>query len=262
MKDILKGIIIGIGKVIPGVSGSVLAISLGVYERAINDLNKLFHKISINIFLVKLLTGILISIVFGSKIIFYFLNNYYNYTIFVFLGFIIGGISDVTVNIRKKYWFFTLISFMLIFLLAFFDVSSSFANNTNTFYYFLSGMIESVSAIVPGISGTAMLMLIGSYEKIVYLFANILNIRVIIDNITIVIPFMFGTVFGIFVSIKLINFLFKRFYHQTYNIVLGFLLGSVFMMINSCDFDLKSIMISSVYFIISFLFIKKVNHFL
>ena len=85
LKDILIGIIIGAGKIIPGVSGSVLAITLGVYERIIYSINNIFNYKNIY-YLSKIGFGIIISIVFLSKIIIYLLSNYYTYTIFVFVS--------------------------------------------------------------------------------------------------------------------------------------------------------------------------------
>ena len=83
---IIKGIIIGIGKIIPGVSGSLLAISLGIYEKAIESMINIFKKPQENIlFLGKIVLGILIYIIFFSKLILYSLNNYYLYTIIFFI---------------------------------------------------------------------------------------------------------------------------------------------------------------------------------
>ena len=75
MKEILKGIIIGIGKIIPGVSGSVLAISLGIYEKAIYSFNNIFKDYRNIYFLLKIFIGVLIAIIFGSKIILFTHNS-------------------------------------------------------------------------------------------------------------------------------------------------------------------------------------------
>ena len=92
----LKGIIIGIGKIIPGVSGSMLAISMGIYQRMIDSINNFFKDIKKNsMFLLKIGIGVLISIVFFSNIILKCLNNYYIITIFFFIGLIIGSFEDI-----------------------------------------------------------------------------------------------------------------------------------------------------------------------
>ena len=70
MKDIIKGIIVGLGKIIPGVSGSILAISLGIYEKCINSFLNITKDINNIIFLFKISIGILISIILGSHILY------------------------------------------------------------------------------------------------------------------------------------------------------------------------------------------------
>ena len=113
MKLILKGIIIGIGKIIPGVSGSVLAISLGVYESSISCITNFFKDIKYNIKYLGLLgIGIIISITCLSKIIVYCLDNYYIYTMFLFIGLIVGS-SNLKLK-NKKYNYISLITFSLV----------------------------------------------------------------------------------------------------------------------------------------------------
>lgn len=265
MKEILKGIIIGIGKIIPGVSGSVLAISLGIYEKAIYSFNNIFKDYKNIYFLLKIFIGVSISIIFGSKIILYFLDNYYTLTIFVFVGLILGSMDEINKNIKSKYWYMTIFSFFAISVLGFLNISNQLDSNDNLIlstYYFISGFIESVSAIVPGISGTALLMLIGSYDKIMFLFSNILNIDVILNNLIIVITFVLGAILGLYFSIKLISFLFKKYFHQTYNIILGLLLGSVFIMVKNCIYNISSLAAGVVISVISCIIMKKINHFL
>ena len=99
-KLILYGFIIGIGKILPGVSGAVLAISLGVYEESIRALNNLFNKKSIQ-YLTLLSIGMGISIVFFSNVVLYFVNNYYFWTMLLFIGLIIGGLKEILVELKK-----------------------------------------------------------------------------------------------------------------------------------------------------------------
>ena len=264
MKEILKGIIIGIGKIIPGVSGSVLAISLGIYEKAIYSFNNIFKDYRNIYFLLKIFIGVLIAIIFGSKIILYFLNNYYPLTIFAFVGLILGSMNEINKNIKIKYWYMTIVSFLVISILGFLNISNQFTINNNvviSIYYFISGFIEAVSAIVPGISGTALLMLIGSYDKIMFLFSNILDFEVVLDNLIIIITFCIGVLLGLYFSIKLISFLFRKYFYQTYNVILGLLLGSLFIMIKNCIFNLSSVILGVAISIISYIFMKKINHF-
>ena len=258
LKDILIGIIIGAGKIIPGVSGSVLAITLGVYERIIYSINNIFNYKNIY-YLSKIGFGIIISIVFLSKIIIYLLSNYYTYTIFVFVGLIIGSIKSITDNISFKYLYVTILSFSVIVILGLININSN--NHNGIFYYLLSGFIESVSSIIPGISGTALLMLIGTYNMVIDIFSNIININYLISNTKIVIPFIIGISVGLVISIKVIGYLFSKYKTITYNIILGLLLGSIFIMLKGCNYSVFNIFISILLFIISYISIKKVNHF-
>lgn len=258
MKDILIGLIIGVGKIIPGVSGSVLAITLGVYEKIIYSINNIFKDYKNLYYLSKLGIGIIVSIVFLSRIIIYLLSNYYTYTIFIFIGLLCGSMKEITTNTKLKYSYLTVLSFIIIIILGMSNISNT--NHDGIFYYLFSGFIESISSIIPGISGTALLMLIGTYNMVIELFSNIINIRYLINNMHIIIPFISGMLVGIIISIKLIGYLFNRYKSQTYNIILGLLLGSIFIMIKGCIFDISNIFISIFLFIISYLSIKKVNH--
>ena len=258
LKDILIGIIIGAGKIIPGVSGSVLAITLGVYEKIIYSINNIFNYKNIY-YLSKIGIGIIISIIFLSRIIIYFLANYYTYTIFVFVGLILGSIKSITNNTSFKYYYITILSFIVIVILGLININSN--NHNGIFYYILSGFIESVSSIIPGISGTALLMLIGTYNMVIDIFSNIINLNYLITNIKIVIPFIIGISVGLVISIKVIGYLFSKYKTITYNIILGLLLGSIFIMLNGCNYHVNNILMGIILLIISYISIKKVNHF-
>lgn len=257
MKDILIGIIIGIGKIIPGVSGSVLAISLGVYERIINSINNIFKSYRNVCYLGKIGLGVIVSIAFLSKIIIFFLDKCYIYTIFIFIGLILGSIEDITNNTERKHWYLSLISFIVIVLLGIVNINTS----SNGYHYLISGFIESTSSIIPGISGTALLMLIGTYNSVMEIFSNIYSISYIINNLSIIMPFIIGMLLGFIISIKVISFMFNKYKSNMYNIILGLLFGSIVIMLKSCTYTLVSFVISSILLLISYLCIKKVNHF-
>ena len=93
---IVKGLIIGLGKIIPGVSGGMLAISLGVYEKGLDALSHFFRNVKENTkFLCLLGLGILISVVLMSKLIKFSLDNYYLPTMLLFIGLIAGGLHKL-----------------------------------------------------------------------------------------------------------------------------------------------------------------------
>ena len=132
---ILKGIIIGIGKIIPGVSGSMLAISMGIYQKLIASVNNFFKypKDSFN-FLFKIAIGVIVSIVFFSNLILDCLNKHYLIIMFFFIGLIIGGFDDINQNTNKKYNYITVISFISVSFLGFISINNEI-NITNSLGY-------------------------------------------------------------------------------------------------------------------------------
>ena len=106
-----------------------------------------------------------------------------------------------------------------------------------------------------------MLMLMGTYSSVIDIFSNILSINYWITNIGVIIPFIIGILLGLIVSVKLISYLFNKYKVETYNVILGLLIGSIFIMLKSCTYNVSSIIISIILLIISYISIKKVNHF-
>ena len=97
----IKGLIIGIGKILPGVSGTVLAISLNEYKNIIYSFNNIFKKRNL-LYLIKIGLGILISMIFMSKVLIYFINNYQTETILLFVGLIMGTIPNIYSKVLNK----------------------------------------------------------------------------------------------------------------------------------------------------------------
>ena len=264
---ILKGIIIGIGKIIPGVSGSMLAISMGIYQKLIDSINSFFKTPKQNFkFLFKIGIGVIISMVFLSNLILDCLNKYYLVTIFFFIGLIIGGCDDIKQNTSKKYNYIAIISFVLITLLGFTNIDNQ-VNITNiilNFLYFLFiGFVDALTMVVPGISGTATLMMLGAYEKVIELYSNIFNLSLLLDNLKLLIPYILGIIIGMITTVKLINFLFKSYKEKTYSAILGFSISTIVLMfIKSLNsfYTLKDLIIAFVLLFIGIFITKKINH--
>lgn len=219
MSLFIKGFIIGLGKIIPGVSGSLLAIRLNVYEDMIYAINNLFSNFRKNIlFLTKLALGILLAIILGSHIIMYFLEHYYFITIVVFLLLIASGIPMVLKEVNSYY--LSLISLLLYISLLFLPQLSLFNN-----YYFM-GFLEAFTTIVPGISGTALFMSFGLYDELLALFSNIYLLE-----FNKLIPFGIGLLLGGLILIRFIAQCFKKYRGKTYSVILGLLVGSIISML-------------------------------
>ena len=228
MINFIKGFVIGIGKIVPGVSGAMLAISLGVYDKAIyyicnfkNDIKNSFK------YLFPLGVGIIISIVLFSKVISLCLNKYYVITMLFFIGLIIGGIPDILNKVNKNNYYISIISCIIFTGITIFNVNNSYIikNNFIDFVvYFISGMIETIGTIVPGVSGTALLMIIGTYDSIIYAVGNITNIKLLI-------PFILGMFISLVLFIKLIDYSFNKYNDKMYALIFGLLISSIFILI-------------------------------
>ena len=267
MKRFFYGLIIGIGKIIPGVSGSVIAISLGIYEQAINSINDFFKDIKKNInYLLPLGLGILISIIISSKIVIKLLNNYYLPTILFFIGLILGGIQDICKQTSKRDIHLTIISFTLILIVSLLSSNNEIKFNNYIYefiFYIFIGFIDAMCMIIPGISGTAILMMIGCYKTLIEMLSNLTHINQILVSLKIILPFIIGLIIGIILTIKIVDYLFKNYKIKTYNIILGFLLSSIiYMFITTTKhyYTINQVIIGFVLFIIGYIFIKKINH--
>ena len=264
---ILKGIIIGIGKIIPGVSGSMLAISMGIYQKLIDSINNFFKYPKENFkFLFKITIGVIISMVFFSNVILSLLNKYYLITIFFFIGLIIGGFEDLKQNTNKKYNYITIVSFILITLLGFLNINNE-VNITNSLlnsiYFIFIGFIDALTMVVPGISGTATLMMLGAYEKVIEMYSNIFNFSILVDNLKILIPYIIGIVIGILGTVKLMQFLFNNYKEKTYSVILGFSISTIFLMFIKCIntfYTLPQLIISFILLFLGIFITKKINH--
>ena len=264
---VLKGIIIGIGKIIPGVSGSMLAISMGIYQKLINSVNNFFEcpKDSFK-FLFKIAIGVIISMVFFSNIILNCLNKYYLVTMFFFIGLIIGGFEDIKENIDKKNKYISIISFVLITLVGFININNEVIiinSFLNSLYFIFIGFIDALTMVVPGISGTATLMMLGAYEKVIELYSNIFNFSLLLDNLKLLIPYIIGLTLGIILTVKLINFLFKNYKSKTYSIILGFSVSTIVLMFIKCIdsfYTLTELIIGFILLFTGRFITKKINH--
>ncbi len=223
----LKGLFIGIGKIIPGVSGSLLAISLGVYEEALEKISHFFHhKKESFVFLTPLGIGILIAILFASKLMLHFLNTYYVYTIFVFLGLIVGTIPPL-VQKEKMSYLDGLFIFFIVLGMFFFENQCSIVEFTPThsvfsfLFIFFLGMIDAFTTVLPGISGTATFMMLGSYSFVLELFSNPFS------HLFYCFLFGMGLLLGIILMTHVVTYCFKYYRHQTWVGILGFLFSSI-----------------------------------
>lgn len=229
----LKGFLIGIGKIIPGASGSVIAISLGLYEKGIYAINELHKRNFSNIIFLGLVgSGVLSAIVIFSYIIKYFLGKYYFLTMLLFIGMIIGGTSFVYQKVKSKLFNFKFLIFSILIGLIIFlglwlsrDILLVFSK-TSYIFYFILGIIEAITMVIPGISGTATMILLGGYDSYLTLLGNIGNI----DYLGFLIVFGIGVIIGIFLTVKLVAYFLKKFEIESYFFIMLLLIISMFLL--------------------------------
>ena len=239
MLNLLKGFIIGIGKIIPGVSGSVLAITLGVYDKSVEYINNFKHNKKESLkYLLPLGIGIIISIIIFSKIITILLDKYYQITMLFFIGLIIGGLPEIIKKVKKQDNIIVGTSFIIFFIISISNLNSNYilkGNILDIIILFISGLLEAIGTVVPGVSSSALLMILGTYNIILSSIGNITSISVILTNIKIIIPFLLGVFLGIITLIKIIDYLLKKHENKLYSFVLGVLLSSIILLIISAE---------------------------
>ena len=212
----LKGLIIGLGKIIPGVSGALLAINFNVYDKAISALVNFFDNWKKNLkFLFPLCIGILCSIIFASKGLVYLLNNYKFLTMTFFIGLICGGTYNFSREVNYSFKNVMIIG-ILILILSFLSVNS--VNNVyilkNNFFdnimFFFGGIVEIFASIIPGISGTSILMLMGIYDNVILMVSKLFDFSYVIENIGLYLSYGLGMLFSLIFGLLILDKLLKK----------------------------------------------------
>lgn len=249
----LIGILIGTAMIIPGVSGSVIAVIFGVYDKSITALTNLFKNFKKNIiYLFVLGSGILTGAIWFSNVMMFLYEKHEIITKFSFIGLILGGIPFLineikkkkTENINVKMFLITLLFSLVLWYLSenLINLTININNSSkilNFFLLFLSGFIYSVGKVIPGISGSFLLILIGMYEFVLSIMAN--PIGAVVSSFDKILPFILGLVFGVIVLLKLMKYLLDKKFGLTYSIIIGFVIGSIPALIPKFSFNLDFI---------------------
>lgn len=270
MKNIIilfiKGIIIGIGKVVPGVSGSMLAILMGVYDKGVYAISHFHENIKENfLFLLNVGLGIGVSITLGSGLILSLLNHYYFSTMLLFSGLIFGTIpSIIQSNIQKKkinYKTVIFVCFIFVFLSSY-SMTGAYQFTFN-FYNFLFmmfvGIIEAATMIIPGISGTAILMMLGVYSLLLEAYSHIFNISYFKYNFFLLFPFLIGFLIGFLLFTRIVDYMIQKHQKLAHDLILGFSLSSLLLLLIKTfkyPFTNMELGVGILLFIVGFLFSK------
>lgn len=234
----IKGFVFGIANIIPGVSGGTIALTMGIYEELISSISHFFEKPKKSIiFLLPFAIGAALSILLMSKLISFSLDKFPFPTTIFFTGLIIGGIPLLTKKIQRKKAkplnvLLFLITFSTVICMAFMKEGTNVVSIANPaiskmLILTLVGMITAATMVIPGVSGSFVLMLLGFYEPIVNTIGNITDFSLLTNNLMILVPFGIGILLGIILISKLIEYLFAKHETPTYYAILGFIIASV-----------------------------------
>lgn len=239
---ILKGFILGIANIIPGVSGGTLAMTMGIYEDIIKSISSILKtpKKSLKL-LLYLGIGAALSILILSKLLNYTLTNYAFATTLFFIGLIVGGFPLLLKKAKgHKVSLGYLLSFLsttsLVIILRLLQTSENTVslNNISLFtmiILLLVGMLAASTMVIPGVSGSFVLMLIGFYKPILNTISNITKFNLLGHNLLILVPFGIGVLLGIVITAKVIEYLLKKYEIYTYYGIYGFILASILVLI-------------------------------
>lgn len=231
-KNLYRGMLMGISDLIPGVSGGTIAFILGIYDRFLEAISKFFSKewkkhIG---FLVPLGLGMGMAILLFSRLIDYLLENHYAPTQFFFMGLIIG-VLPLLVKQAEVAAKFTWKHFVALILVALFLVGISMLNPQerdlitgltvkSAIGLFFAGWLGSMAMLLPGISGSFVLLLLGVYPTVIAAISEM--------NLPIIIVVGLGVMVGFVVSSKGISYLLKNYVYATYAVIIGLIIGSLF----------------------------------
>ncbi len=232
---VLKGIAMGAANVIPGVSGGTMALITGIFERfidAIKSFNmhaikllfgfklKEFAKYTDLYFLIAVFGGIAIAIITLAQLFDYLFTNYPVYIWAYFFGLVLASVYFVgkTVSSWKMSVIITFIIGTTIAVII--SVMNPATENSGIIYLLLCGVVAICSMILPGLSGSFVLILMGNYQLVMI---DAVNDR----NLSILIPVGIGAVVGLLAFSHILSWVFKRYRDQTISLLTGFILGSL-----------------------------------
>ena len=261
---VIKGFIMGIANIIPGVSGGTIAITMGIYEDLISSISNFFKNPKKSItYLLPIGIGAVLAILLMSKLISFCLDRFPAPTTLFFIGLIVGGIPLLTkkikgVKIKPINIILLLITFSIIMWMTFSSSTGSNLDLSNItigtmLLLLIIGMIAAGCMVIPGISGSFVLMLLGAYKPIVDTIGDLTNFSNLGHNLSILIPFGIGVVGGIIGIAKILEYLFNKYETSTYYAIIGFILASIialFVGIVGVKISVIEIVIGVVLFII------------
>ncbi|WP_282036429.1 DUF368 domain-containing protein [Saccharicrinis aurantiacus] len=233
--NILKGAAMGAANVIPGVSGGTIALITGIFERLINAIKSFdikavrlllsgqFKDFAKHIdlgFLISVFLGVGIAIISLARLFKYLFVAYPIYIWAFFFGLVLASIYFVGKTVGK--WnASTIITFIIgTAIAAFISITTPASQNDSMLYLFICGIVAMCSMIIPGLSGSFVLILLGNYQLIMVDAVSELNLKILL-------PVVGGAGIGLLAFSHFLSWLLKKYQDQTISMLTGFVLGSL-----------------------------------
>lgn len=250
-----KGMLIGSGAILPGISSGVFCVVFGIYEKLVDSVLNIFRDFKKNFtFLFPILLGGIVGVLIVSKILKFLLFAYPIPTNFCFIGLILGSLPILFKKANKSngfrlhyliYFIFTLLLGILFIRLEYVlpQLINLNLSQNYFFYLLLAGFLMSAGVVIPGVSSSLILMCLGVYSTYIASVASI--------NFSVLFPMGIGLVLGCILFLKVIQFLLNKYYSQTFYGIIGFVLGSILILYPGFSFNIEGL-ISAILFIIGF----------
>jgi putative membrane protein len=252
--DIIKGMVMGIANIIPGVSGGTMAVSMGIYDKLIHSVTHLFTEFKKSVLtLIPIVIGMGLGIVGLSFVIKFLFASFPIQTNLLFIGLIIGGLPMIYKKVKGQVIRLPHIAAFLVFFIvvvamaALGEVESTgrVLNPTfgNMIILFFIGVIAAATMVIPGVSGSMVLMLLGYYNSIIDAITDFVSalaafdVQGILNGFGILVPFGIGVVVGIFAIAKLIEIIFAKAPYVAYWAIIGLIVASPFAIVLMNDFS-------------------------
>ena len=253
IKDFFKGVVIGLANIIPGVSGGTMMVSMGIYDKLIHCITHLFKEFKKSfLFLLPIVAGMLAAVIASAFVITDLFEFFPLQTSLCFVGLIIGGLPAMWKNVKgNKIKFGHVIAFLAFFAVVIVmtllsgregnaaDLSFSLVNVLKLFGV---GVIAAATMVIPGVSGSMMLLLLGYYNPILSTIKEFFSaladrdLAGLIRGFGILFPFGIGVIIGIFAVAKLVEIIFAKFPLYAYWAIIGLIVASPIAIIAMGEF--------------------------
>lgn len=246
--DMIRGFCMAMADSVPGVSGGTIAFLMGFYDKFINSLNDLIsgkkaEKIEALKFLIKLGIGWVVGFLACVLILTKLFDTYIYEISSLFMGLTLFAIPVVFMeekhNLKGKYWsaFFVVIGAALVFLITYFNPSKSAESGINLsepslqlgISLFFVAMVAITAMVLPGISGSTLLLIFGFYVPVMTAIKELLHLH--FEYLPMIIVFGLGVIVGVVLVIKLVKLCLEKFRAQTIFFIFGLMIGSLYAIV-------------------------------